>query len=156
MAAQRQGNDAELQRSAHNAIDLCSTVHFFSTVGNGRAHRDISPRSRDMNAHSRGRHLARRKEAADASDNSLLLFDRQFWEDGKAQYLGRRSLGFDQTSWLAVDVPETLLLMQRDGIVDFAGDTLLGKMRSQCVSARVGNANRELVPDMCSIRIVGW
>src|SRR5664279_801068 len=65
-------------------------------------------------------------ELGDGGDHALLLVLAQFGEHRQGQYFFRRALRLREIARFIAQVSEAWLQVQRDGIVDFRSDVLLG------------------------------
>src|SRR5262249_17214597 len=89
-------------------------------------------------------------ERRDGGDDALDLRRRQLGEDREGENLARRALGFGHVARLVTEMPETLLEVERDRVVDAPADALLLEVCAERVA--LADADRVLVEDVAALR----
>ena len=105
--------------------------------------------NQSLRALTRGWWLAA-EEVGDGGDNAVLFFGEQLGEDGEGEDFAGGAFAF----WQGEDGKEVAdggLLVERCGVVDFAGDAVEGKVFAQGVA--LGDAQDVLVEDVAGTRV---
>src|SRR5271167_3012187 len=88
-------------------------------------------------------------ELRNRPDDLLLLAFAQLWEHGQREHFFGRALRLGQITGLISQICEALLQMQRNGVVDFGVDALLGQESPQFIASQ--RPHRILVIDVMSL-----
>ena len=95
------------------------------------------------------------EKLADAAHHRALLIGCQLGENRQGECLVGSLFGDWQSSFAASDVAEALLQVERDWIVDLAGNTSFAEVGPQRVAVAFTHADHILVPDVASTGFVG-